>query len=140
MAAIYQWFEGGILYQTWTTTLYPIEAIEALQISFDLSDGSMRPVLNEHIDVSVEFISGSKIQTLLTTGPYEEAVDVGVEFISGTKEVTLLTTGPYEEAVDVGVEFISGTKVSKLVVAFAPDEELQIDFDLDPSNCSMTPV
>lgn len=140
MAAIYQWFEGTVVYQTWTTTLYPIEAVEKLAFTIDMDGGSMTPIDEDEMDVGVAFLSGVKIQTLLTAPEQEDEMDVGIAFLSGTKAVTLITAPTQEDEMDVGVAFLSGSKELKLVTTYCPDEKLTFTIDVDTANCSMTPV
>ena len=63
MAAIYQWFTGKEV--VLTTTLYPLEATDAVDLSIQLNNFLMRPVEEDAMDLSFSFVSGELEQILL---------------------------------------------------------------------------
>lgn len=140
MAAIYQWFDGLIEVQIWTTTPYPIEVIEGIEIACDLAECYLTPISGEAADFNGTFLSGSLTQILISYGPNDEAADLNGTFLSGSLYQVLISYGPNDEAADFSGTFLSGVLDEKLVTAYAPDEGIEVACDLIPGSCSMTPV
>ena len=137
MAAIYQWHFTGVEI-VFTTTLYPLEAADAIDLSITLDSFSMHSIPQDAMDFGLSFVSGTLEQILIATGPYDDAMDFNLSFVSGLLEQILLTTGPYDDAMDFNLSFISGLLEDKLVRIYAPDEALEMSIVLD--SLSMTPV
>jgi hypothetical protein len=138
--AYFQYGFEEIFTQELTSTLYPLEMEEALDIGIALGDASMSPIPEDSMEFGMTFLSGTLSQVLLETGPYEDEMQFGVSFLSGTLTQLLLETGPYDDAMNFGVTFLSGELVFKLIESYAPDEALQLGIALDEAACSMTPV
>jgi hypothetical protein len=115
MAAIYQWFEGLVEVQIWTTTLYPLEAAEGILFSTDLDIGQFQLLPND-------------------TAQYTST------FLDADKELILLSTGPHDDFGQYASAFLDADKESKLVTIYSPDQGLIMDIDLDTANCSMDAV
>ncbi len=115
MAAIYQWEVAGIVYTLYTTTLYPIEAVEALVFTIDLDSGSMVEIATDEIALGMSLIAATLISILLEVPEQEDKIDLGISLIAATLE-------------------------SKLITTYHPDQGLIMTIDLDDANCSMTNV
>ena len=137
MAAIYMWFNPGEEV-TFTTTLYPLEAADALNLSVTLVSWTMQEPTDESMDMSVGFVSGQLNTLLLDYGPEDEAMDINVGFVSGQLNILLLEYGPDDEAMDISVGFVSGILNDLLVETYAPDEALE--FSIALTSFTMTPV
>ena len=124
--------------QVLTTTLYPLEAADAIDLSITLDSFSMSPVPNDALDLGVEFTSGVLEDILLITPTYPDDLDLGVVFTNGLLEDILLSNGPYPDDLDLGVSFVDGLLEDKLVSIYSPDEALEMSITLD--SLSMTPV
>jgi len=140
MAAIYQWFDGVIEVQIWTTTPYPIEVIEGIEITCDLVSGYLTPIPGDLIDLGGTFLGGAIVQILLSYGPDDDSIDLGGTFLGGSIVQILLSYGPDDDLIDIAGTFLGGVLEEKLVTALAPDEGIEVTCDLIPGSCSMTPV
>lgn len=138
--AYFQYGFEEIFTQELTSTLYPLEMEEAVQLDIGIADASMNPIPEDSMEFGVTFLSGSLAEILVSTGPYDDAMDFGVTILSATLVQLLLETGPYDDAMDFGVTFLSGELIFKLIETYAPDEALQLGIALDEAACSMTPV
>jgi len=136
MAAIYQWFVGKEV--VYTTTLYPLEAGDALDFTVTLEEFSMSALPEDFMEFGVTFLSGLLEDILIEWGPPDDAVDFGVTFVSGLLETILIDWGPPDDYGEFGVTFISGLLEDKLVEIYAPDEALNMAIALH--SISMTPV
>jgi hypothetical protein len=123
-----------------TTTPYPIEAIESMQLDTVLAEGSMSPVPEDELDLSFSILQAPLNQILLSTGPHEDEVDLAFSLVQAPLYQILLSTGPHEDALDLSASLLQAPLEDKLVTALAPDEELQLDCVLSDSDCSMTPI
>lgn len=139
MAAIYQWFVQNV--QVLTTTLYPIEVLDAIQMSCQLGPGpALRSVPTDDFDTSTSFISMGIKQLLKTTGPYDNEYDSTTSFVSMEIRQLLKITGPYDDIYDSITTMVSVSLSEVLVTIDTPDEALEFAFELETINCSMTPV
>ena len=93
MAAIYQWFEGVIEIQIWTTTLYPIEASEGIIFGVSVDSVVIRDIFEDEIEFTgAQFISGSKQVILLSMPEKQDEIEfTGPQFISGSIAQILIT-------------------------------------------------
>lgn len=138
MAAIYMWFEEEV--QVFTTTLYPVEVIDSLQLSADLYGGSLSLIPAEAHQNSGNLVSMSlPIILISTNGPDEQHQNSG-DLVSVTLPIILLSTDGPDEAHDNSGDLVSVSMPLKLVIVDTPDEKLQFTCDINPSSCSMTPV
>jgi hypothetical protein len=138
MAAIYMWFESEL--QVFTTTLYPVEVADSMQLSADISAGSLTPVPYESLDLSGDIASAAMPVILISYGPDNESHDISGDLTSVTLYPILITYGPDNEDHDNSGDLVSVTKPLKLVTVDTPDEKLQLTVDVYPSACSMTVV
>lgn len=138
MAAIYMWIESGI--QLLTTTLYPVEVEDSVQLAGDIEPGVMW--LNPSSDVNLDAPSfGVNLyNTLLTSTGTEDTLTFVEPSMGVTLYVALL-----DATVDVDTFYFAqptmlATLVDKLVTVDTPDEKLQLNCDVVPGNCSMTHI
>jgi hypothetical protein len=136
--AYFQWGGDVVLTQTLTTTLYPLQAQDAIELSVTLASGGLWPIPVDNMDLGVEFLSGNLEEILLETPVYPDNMDLGAEFVSGELVTILLTIGPYPDDMNLGVSFVDGLLEAKLVSVFAPDEALELSVTL--ASGSMTPI
>jgi hypothetical protein len=140
MAAIYQWFEGLVEVQIWTTTLYPLEAAEGILFSTDLDIGQFQLLPNDTAQYTSTFLDADKELILLSTGPHDDTAQYASTFLDADKELILLSTGPHDDFGQYASAFLDADKESKLVTIYSPDQGLIMDIDLDTANCSMDAV
>jgi hypothetical protein len=124
--------------QVLTTTLYPAESLDAMELSISLIAGHMLPIPEEAIDFTFAALDGSITQTLISTGPHDEAADFAFAALDGSITEVLLTTGPHDEAADFTFAALDGDIENKLVEALMPDEAMDISISLIAG--SMDPV
>ena len=136
----FQYGDTPILTEVLTTTPYPIELTESLEMGCDMTFGAMRTIPEDEMNIAASFVSGSVIETLLDGGVLPDAMDIAAAFISGSVVATLLEGSVPPDEMDISAAFISGSKELKLVTAYTPDESIQMGCDMNPSGCSMTPV
>ena len=111
MAAIYQWYENGILYTILTTTLYPGELLDGVEFDISLVDGYLLPIALEAVEFGFSFIAGNIETILLSTGPHDEAVEFGFSFIEGNLEEKLVEAVIEDHALDFTIALINGSLV-----------------------------
>lgn len=137
MAAIYMWIDAEVMYLT--TTLYPVEVIDALQLGGRLgTNPGMYLIPNEGVDNFEVFLSGELRQLLKSTPTYFEAIDNVEVFLSGELRQLLKSTDVFPEALDNTETFLSGYLDLALVTVDSPDEALEFSCRLDTANCSLT--
>jgi hypothetical protein len=140
MAAIYQWFDTTIYV---TTTLYPVEAFDGIDISVTIDSGSMTALPGEGIDVAHDLISGTytQLRWFYTDGPYTDGLDVTHDLVAGTYTQLrwFYTDGPYNEGIDVTHDLVAGSYDQVLIEADSPDEGLDLSIAIETSS-SMTGV
>ena len=136
MAAIYQWFETNI--QELTTTLYPIEVVEGMQFSVEMTEGSMRQASFDHMSVGHDAVSGTLVQVYQEDGPYDDHMMMDHDAVSGVLVQVYLSDGPYDDHMSVSHDAVSGVLANGLIYALMPDEGMM--FGLSLTDASMTPV
>jgi hypothetical protein len=136
MAAIYQWFVADV--QVWTTTLYPVEAVEGLKFSIDVKGGLMWTPPEEDYAFSYGF-DGAAHQQILLTGPIEED-DYGFAcgFVSAGHTAILLVGPTEEDDYAFSYGFSDAEIINKLITTYMPEQGLIFTIDVDSANCSMT--
>ena len=109
MAAIYMWFSDEEIIVL-TTTLYPVDAEDYLQLAGSIVSGTMTLPYTDHaIDIlPAEFVSASYIQKrwYYEYGPDEDHFEI------------------------LAAEFVSTSYIRIRVIGEAPPEELQLDFTI----------
>lgn len=139
MAAIYQWFVGDEV--VYTTTLYPIDVTESLQLSAvanPYGNLSNFPVDYATGDVTLSYI---ELNFLLLSGDTGEDYATGDVTLTFIEMVSLLQTG------DTGEDYATGDVtltyieiVDMLVTCDTPDESLQLTCSTNAANSFLTPV
>jgi hypothetical protein len=124
--------------QVLTTTLYPAESLDAMELSISLITGYMLPIPEEAIDFSFAALDGNILPILLSTGPHDEEIDFTFAALDGNIETALLSSGPHDEEIDFAFAALDGNIESKLVEALMPDEAMDISIALISG--SMDPV
>lgn len=137
MAAIYMWIDQEVIV---TTTLYPIEVIDGIDLSISMVSGNMAPVPNESLDVGAPALVSVYMEVVLNELPIEdEALDITVAVPVVYMEMVLYALPVEDEALDVLVPaVIDVTLESLLVTGLMPDEG--IDFAISLVSGSMTPA
>ena len=140
MAAIYQWFEGVIEVQIWTTTLYPIEAEEGIKFDISVSGIAFDTIDNDSIEHTMSLISIDKFLALLEAPEQNDSIEHTVSLIDMDKYVALVEAPEQDDSIEQVVTLIDIVKESKLITIYSPDHGLLFDIDLNSSNCSMDSV
>lgn len=140
MAAIYMWpVDNQVIL---TTTLYPVDVTEALQLSITFTDGDM--FLIPFDDVTNSFGMGpdgtlEQLRWFLEDGPYDDEVTASFGMEDGTLEQLrwFFEDGPYDDEVTAGFGMGSlGYLDRLLVIGDTPDEALQISITINDT-CTM---
>lgn len=140
MAAIYQWFEGVIAYQTLTTTLYPIEASEGITFDVDVNTASMQTINFDEVEHSFDLVSVDRQTILLSTSEGPDEVEHSFDVFSVVRQTILINTTEGPDEVEHSFDLVSVTRQDLLVTCYSPDHGLLMDIDLDSANCSLDPV
>lgn len=136
MAAIYQWFIGKEV--VLTTTLYPLEAGDAIDLTITLDGVYMSDVPDDYGALSFDFDGGFLEAVLFDWGPVDDYCALSFEFDGGLLEQILTDWGPPDDYGEFSVDFDGGLLEKLLVEIYAPDEGL--DFSMDLFSISMTDV
>jgi len=136
MAAIFMWRLKA--QQVLTTTLYPVDANDGLDLSLALTKGTLAEIPHDELTVTEELISASYIQTRwFLTDAYEDSLTATEELVSASyTQVRWFFTDSYEESLTVTEELVDATYIRKLVEADSPDEGLQFSLAIKDT-CSM---
>lgn len=129
---------GAVEQQILTTTLYPIEVTDGLDLNIALVDGFMFGVGIEDYTFVVAALDGSITQILLTISPENEDYTFVVAALNGSITEILLTIPPENEDYTFVVAALDGNITSKLVNALMPEEGMDLSIALVAG--SMTPV
>jgi len=138
MAAIYMWFQRDI--QLLTTTLYPLEVVDEVQLEFNISSAAMTPINQEELDISANLIAVTMNQILLSYGTPQDELDISANLMAVNLYQILLSYGPGEDELDIAGDVIEVELLDILVRTDTPDEKLQLDFDINSTGWSMTPA
>lgn len=136
MAAIYtpQW----VLDLELTTTLYPVEAIESLELSIAVTESRMSLLPADEVAVTMDVGTATNIQLrwFYSDGPYDDdvAVTFGAEDGSYVQLRWFYTDGPYDDDVAVTFDVGAASNVNKLIEADAGIEELQLSIAIDTNS------
>jgi len=139
MAAIYQWFLADEV--VYTTTLYPIDVTEALQLS--VATNPYANLSEFPIDYSTfkQEVVGISLDVLLLSA------DSSVDYTSFSQEIVsielvslLLSTESDIDYTFFSQEIVSVELVEMLVTCDTPDESLQLACSTNSSNSSLTVV
>ncbi len=133
MAAIYipQWPKPIEL----TTTLYPVVALDSMNIVITLDGGYMAliPVSDAEVTYNLQNGTYTQIYWLLTDGPYTSDAEITYNLQNGTytQIYWLLADGPYPSDAEVTYAMLAGTYTLKGVIGDSPDEKLQMSILID---------
>jgi len=124
--------------QVLTTTLYPAETTDAMELGISLVSGRMDPIPNEAYELSMIALDGDIVEILLTAPTEDEAYELSMVALDGDIEEILITLPTQDEAYELSMTALDGDIQSKLVFAEMPDEAMDIGISF--INGSMTPV
>jgi len=138
MAAIYTWYDDGIVYLT--TTLYPVEVLEAMELNISITVGSMYLVPTDEIAFINDMDSTiyTQVRWFYEDGPYADEI----AFINDMDSTSYVQTrwfyedGPYTDEIGFTDDMFEIIVLLKGVLADTPDEELQLSIAID-ATCSM---
>jgi hypothetical protein len=140
MAAIYQWFEGIVEVQIWTTTLYPLETADALKFDVDINVASLDAIESEYIELGMTLLSMDVVPTLISGSMDDDYLELGMTLISLDVELILITGSMDEDFLELGMTLVDMDVIPKLITIYSPDQGLIMDVDLDTANCSLDAV
>ena len=124
-----------------TTTLYPIEAIEQLQLAADINDDcALSSIPLEQHQTSSDLLAVRMPQILISYGPDDEQHEISSDVLAIRMPLILLSYGPDDEQHQNSADLLAIRMPLKLVTVDTPDEKLQLALDVTPSDCSLTPV
>jgi hypothetical protein len=138
MTAIYQWFVEEDITTVVTTTLYPAESEDAVELGISLVYGYMVLIPVEDYEFTIETLDGNITPILLTVPTEEEEYEFTLETLNGSITAILLTIPTPEEEYEFTIETLDGSITSKLVSAVMSDQAMNIGVSLVSG--SMTPV
>jgi len=141
MAAIYMWpVDDQILL---TTTLYPVEVVDSLQVGLTFSGGFLDLIPGSDFQSTQLMQDGTYIQVrwFYEDGPYDSdlASTQGMEDGTYIQVRWFYEDGPYDSDLQSTQTLLDGTYVSKLIEADTPDEELQLALTINDT-CSMDAI
>lgn len=139
MAAIYQWIIGDEV--VYTTTLYPIEAEDSLQLTVTVQDGgylSNFPVDNVSFSWSPEQFE--LVTLLLSSNTDTDYVQFEWEPREFELVELLLSANTDVDYVQFEWAPIDFEIIDMLVICDTPDESLQFTVTVNAGNSSLTPV
>jgi hypothetical protein len=100
----------------------------------------MREIPEDEANFSGTIMGVTLFSPLIQHGPYEDDADFSGTITGVTLTTLLISHGPYEDEANFGGTIVGVELLDKLVSAFSPEEGIEMAFDLDPTNCSMTPI
>ena len=124
--------------QVLTTTLYPAETLDAMELGISLVSGLLRPIPIEEYEFTLTPLGGNITPILLTAPTQDEDYEFTLIALDGSITTILLTVPTQEEQYEFTLTALDGSITSKLVEAELPDEAM--DFGISFISGSMTPV
>jgi hypothetical protein len=126
-----------------STTLYPVDAGDSVELGGVLSYGHMMEMPIDEVAMGYSMHDGTYEQVIwyIDYGPDIDEVEMGFDMQGSTYEQVIwyIDYGPDTDEVEMGFDLVDGTLINKLVEADSPDESLQLGCAIDSSS-SMTPV
>lgn len=110
---------------SFTSRPYPIEEVDAIEVSAMVLSGGVPDPYTDAVDVSGGLVSGT-LKPIITTTYNPEALDVELDVVSGTLRTLLVSVNYDTEALDVDVDVISGTLIREVVVTTMDTEALDV--------------
>jgi hypothetical protein len=129
---------GPIEQQILTTTHYPIENTDGMDLSIALVDGNLTLIPEEDYEFSLLALSGNITQILLTAPTPDEEYEFSLLALDGNITQILLTAPMAEEEYEFSLLALNGSITKKLVTALMPEEGMDLSIALISG--SMTPV
>jgi hypothetical protein len=124
--------------QVLTTTLYPAEALDGMELGISLVSGRMELIPIEDYEFTITALSGNITQILLTAPTEEEEYEFTLVALNGSITQILLTAPTQDEEYEFTIEALNGSITKKLVEAEMSDQAMDIGISLVSG--SMTPV
>jgi hypothetical protein len=134
---VYLFYGNPFQVQEFTTTLYPVEATDAIAFDADLDVAYMVEYPEDNILQSGSLISGSIYPALISAPEQTDNILQSGSIISGSIYVGLITAPEQSGNVLQSGSLISASIQSLLVTAYDPDHGLIMSIDLDAANCSL---
>lgn len=138
MAAIYQWFIADA--QVFTTTLYPIEATEAMELSIDFDVAYLEEVPADQLTHGVTMLEVTIREALLYAPEQIDEITHGVTLLEVSIRPGLLEAPEQVDYLTHGVTMLEVTIEMVLITVYTPDEAMDIAIALDTGSCSLTAV
>jgi len=136
--AYFQYGNIPVFTQTLTSTLYPIQTTDGIQVTMTLDGGVMQDIRNDELDYTHTILSGELKVIKLSHGPDVDELDYTHTILSGELKQILLSYGPDTDELDYTHTILSGALETILIRANSPDEGIITTVTLDSANCSMT--
>jgi len=95
--------------QILTTTLYPIEVVEGMDLSISLVDGQMNVIPEEEVEFGFAALDGNITPILISTGPHDEAVEFAFAALDGNITSKLVSALMPEEGMDISIALVAGS-------------------------------
>ena len=140
MAAIYMWPPKPGTTIVLTTTLYPVEVVDAIVFGVSINAGFMALLPASDMTFSMGTADGLFVQERWFTsdGPYDSdmAFSMGTDDGLFVQERWFFSDGPYDSDMAFSMGTDDGLFENKLVIADTPDEKLQLSIAIDDT-CTM---
>lgn len=136
MAAIYMWFEDEEVIVT--TTPYPIEIVEGINIGATMLSIRMDPIPVDAYQTTFLALSGEVKDVLLTAPIEDDAYLTTFTALSGDVKDILIIAPTEDDAYSTTFTALTGTVRDAIVETWMPDEGLHFGCTL--LSISMTPV
>ncbi len=132
------WYETDV--QIWTTTLYPLEAVEGLAMSIDLKYGDMKSIDEDTFNFNYGF-DDAFVTPILLTGPTPvDAYNFNYGFDDAFIDDILLAGPVPVDTYNFSYGFDDAFIQDLLITAYMPEQGIIMSIDLNAINCSMVDV
>ena len=123
-----------------SSKLYPVEAIDYLQLGITFSGGFLELIPNSNLQQTYALMDSVYVQVrwFYSDGPYDSDLQQTYTLEDSTyiQVRWFYTDGPYDSDLQQTYALLDGTYESKLVEADTPDEELQMALAIN-NTCTM---
>ena len=113
-----------------TTTLYPVDVTDAMDISVDVAESSMGLIPSDELLNTFRMGDSTYIQKrwFYEAGPFDDYIEntFGMEDGTYIQKRWFLVDGPYDDYIENTFGMEDGSLINKLVEVDSPDEELQL--------------
>jgi hypothetical protein len=139
MAAIYMWpIDNQVIL---TTTLYPVEVVDSLQLSASISTGWMALIPIDYLEHTIGNVVITYVQErwFYSDGPYTDYLEHTIDDLVFTyvQERWFYVDGPYTDYLEHTLDNLEFTYIRKRIEVDTPDELLQLSCSIN-ANCTMT--